>query len=182
MLKILIFFQIGIGAFVSGMDAGNIYNSWPLMGNAYFPDDNDINSLNMMGLNINPEDIFDPTTAAQKARLGLNILRAFTDAAQFGTSDFIFKGLSKNTTYFPEFTGASNIKFRGKTIPKIADWNRLFKAMAGKNYASQYFTPDLGTALKYGGEGGSIVAIPRTPGVRGWKNCCLLYTSDAADE
>ena len=123
-----------------------------------------------MGLNINPEDIFDPTTAAQKARLGLNILRAFTDAAQFGTSDFIFKGLSKNTTYFPEFTGASNIKFRGKTIPKIADWNRLFKAMAGKNYASHYFTPDLGTALKYGGEGGSIVAIPRTPGVRGWKN------------
>ena len=134
------------------------------------PDDNDINSLNMMGLNINPEDIFDPTTAAQKARLGLNILRAFTDAAQFGTSDFIFIGLSKNTRYFPEFTGASNINFRGKTIPKIADWNRLFKTMAGKNYASQYFTPDLGTALKYGGEGGSIVALPRTAGVKGWKN------------
>ena len=29
-----------IGAFVSGMDAGKIYNSWPLMGNSYFPDDN----------------------------------------------------------------------------------------------------------------------------------------------
>ena len=42
---ILIFFQIGIGAFVSGMDAGKIYNSWPLMGNTYFPDDNNINSL-----------------------------------------------------------------------------------------------------------------------------------------
>ena len=55
------------------------------------PDDNDINSLNMMGLNINPEDIFDPTTAAQKKpRLGLNILRAFTDAAQFGASEFHF--------------------------------------------------------------------------------------------
>ena len=50
------------------------------------PDDNDINSLNMMGLNINPEDIFDPTTAAQKARLGLNILRAFTDACLLYTS------------------------------------------------------------------------------------------------
>ena len=32
--------QIIIGAFVSGMDAGKIYNSWPLMGNSYFPDDN----------------------------------------------------------------------------------------------------------------------------------------------
>ena len=36
---LLIFFQISIGAFVSGMDAGKIYNSWPLMGTAYFPDD-----------------------------------------------------------------------------------------------------------------------------------------------
>ena len=42
---ILIFFQIGMGAFVSGMDAGKIYNSWPLMGNTYFPDDNNISSL-----------------------------------------------------------------------------------------------------------------------------------------
>ncbi len=38
---ILIFFQITIGAFVSGMDAGKIYNSWPLMGSTYFPNDND---------------------------------------------------------------------------------------------------------------------------------------------
>ncbi len=37
---VLIFFQISIGAFVSGMDAGKIYNTWPLMGNNYFPDDN----------------------------------------------------------------------------------------------------------------------------------------------
>ena len=36
---ILIFTQILIGAFVSGMDAGKIYNSWPLMGSSYFPDD-----------------------------------------------------------------------------------------------------------------------------------------------
>jgi cytochrome c oxidase assembly protein subunit 15 len=35
-----IYCQIIIGAFVSGMDAGQIYNSWPLMGNSYFPDDN----------------------------------------------------------------------------------------------------------------------------------------------
>ena len=44
-LLLLIFLQIIIGAFVSGMDAGRIYNSWPLMGNNYFPDDNKINNL-----------------------------------------------------------------------------------------------------------------------------------------
>ena len=133
-------------------------------------DVNGINSLNMMGLNVNPRDIYDPTTSAQKGRLGLNILRSFTDSALFGGSDFIFKGLPKGVNYLPSFTGASNVTLFGQKIPKIADWNRLFKTMAGKNYASQYFTPDLGTALKYGGEGGSIVALPRTPGVRGWKN------------
>ena len=42
---ILIFIQILVGAFVSGMDAGKIYNSWPLMGYSYFPDDNRINNL-----------------------------------------------------------------------------------------------------------------------------------------
>ena len=41
----LIFLQIAIGAFVSGMDAGNIYNSWPYMGNSYFPDDNNLDDL-----------------------------------------------------------------------------------------------------------------------------------------
>ena len=34
-----------MGAFVSGMDAGKIYNSWPLMGSSYFPDDNVTNNL-----------------------------------------------------------------------------------------------------------------------------------------
>ena len=42
---ILIFIQITIGAFVSGMDAGLIYNTWPLMGENYFPDDNRISNL-----------------------------------------------------------------------------------------------------------------------------------------
>ncbi len=40
-----IFLQILMGAFVSGMDAGTIYNSWPLMGNSYFPDDNNLINL-----------------------------------------------------------------------------------------------------------------------------------------
>jgi len=35
----LLFLQLIIGAFVSGMDAGNVYNTWPLMGSNYFPDD-----------------------------------------------------------------------------------------------------------------------------------------------
>ena len=42
---LLIFLQIIIGAFVSGMDAGKIYNSWPLMGETYFPNDNSIENL-----------------------------------------------------------------------------------------------------------------------------------------
>ena len=35
----LLFIQLIIGAFVSGMDAGTVYNTWPLMGATYFPDD-----------------------------------------------------------------------------------------------------------------------------------------------
>ena len=35
----LLFLQLVVGAFVSGMDAGKVYNTWPLMGSSYFPDD-----------------------------------------------------------------------------------------------------------------------------------------------
>ena len=42
---ILIFVQLILGAFVSGMDAGKIYNSWPLMGNTFFPNDNNLIDL-----------------------------------------------------------------------------------------------------------------------------------------
>ena len=41
----LLFVQITIGAFVSGMDAGKIYNSWPLMGESYFPNDSNLANL-----------------------------------------------------------------------------------------------------------------------------------------
>tara|TARA_B100001059_G_scaffold218025_1_gene237819 strand:- start:938 stop:1954 length:1017 start_codon:yes stop_codon:yes gene_type:complete len=44
-LLFLVFTQIMFGAFVSGMDAGKIYNSWPFMGNTYFPDDNNFKNL-----------------------------------------------------------------------------------------------------------------------------------------
>ena len=42
---VLIFLQITLGAFVSGMDAGTIYNSWPLMGSSYFPNDNEFRNI-----------------------------------------------------------------------------------------------------------------------------------------
>ena len=49
---LLLFTQLVIGAFVSGMDAGKIYNTWPLMGSNYFPDDNQIiNLFNFSSLN-----------------------------------------------------------------------------------------------------------------------------------
>ena len=47
-LLILIFFQIIIGAFVSGLDAGMIYQSWPLMGTSFFPDDIILNNFSLI--------------------------------------------------------------------------------------------------------------------------------------
>ena len=38
-LIFLIFLQIIFGAFVSGLDAGRLYQTWPLMGNSFFPND-----------------------------------------------------------------------------------------------------------------------------------------------
>ncbi len=38
-LIFLIFLQITFGAFTSGLDAGKIYQTWPLMNNYFFPDD-----------------------------------------------------------------------------------------------------------------------------------------------
>ena len=39
MLLLIIFLQIILGAFVSGLDAGQIYQTWPQMGNSFIPDD-----------------------------------------------------------------------------------------------------------------------------------------------
>ena len=44
-LIFLIFLQIIIGAFVSGLDAGKLYQTWPLMGSNYFPDDFTIKNI-----------------------------------------------------------------------------------------------------------------------------------------
>ena len=35
----LLFIQVILGAFVSGLDAGKIYQTWPLMGDSFFPND-----------------------------------------------------------------------------------------------------------------------------------------------
>ena len=45
-LIFLIFLQIIFGAFVSGLDAGKIYQNWPLMGDTFFPDDTKVSSIN----------------------------------------------------------------------------------------------------------------------------------------
>jgi len=45
LLLFLIFLQLVVGAFVSGLDAGKIYQTWPLMNGTYFPSDNFINNL-----------------------------------------------------------------------------------------------------------------------------------------
>ena len=44
-LIFLVFFQIIFGAFVSGLDAGKIYQTWPYMGNSFFPNDYEILKL-----------------------------------------------------------------------------------------------------------------------------------------
>ena len=41
----MILFQVISGAFVSGLDAGRIYQTWPLMGRTYFPSDVNITNL-----------------------------------------------------------------------------------------------------------------------------------------
>ena len=54
----LLFLQLIIGAFVSGMDAGKVYNTWPLMGSSYFPDDSQFTEF----LNVN---VFDNPSIVQ---------------------------------------------------------------------------------------------------------------------
>ena len=40
-----ILLQICLGAFVSGLDAGQVYQTWPLMNQSYFPDDSNLKDL-----------------------------------------------------------------------------------------------------------------------------------------
>ena len=45
LLTLLIFIQVIFGALVSGLDAGKIYQTWPLMGDNFFPDDSSIDNF-----------------------------------------------------------------------------------------------------------------------------------------
>ena len=50
----ILLFQILIGALVSGLDAGKIYQTWPLMNYSYFPDDSKFVDLQNLNLFNNP--------------------------------------------------------------------------------------------------------------------------------
>ena len=67
---LLIFFQLIIGAFVSGMDAGKVYNTWPLMGSTYFPSDSSFFEF----LNL---EVFDNPSIMQFAHRNLAYLIVF---------------------------------------------------------------------------------------------------------
>jgi cytochrome c oxidase assembly protein subunit 15 len=47
---LIIFLQITLGAFVSGLDAGEIYQTWPLMNNNYLPDDIDFKAITLSNI------------------------------------------------------------------------------------------------------------------------------------
>jgi len=117
-------------------------------------------------------------------QFGARLLRSITDPIKYA-GDYMFKGLPSGIEYLPNFTGAGPFG-----LPKIADmpgavarWvtggssnpvsrviDNTVQAVLGKNYATQYFTPDVTTAIKYAGPGGTVVAMPRTSGVAGIKN------------
>jgi len=47
---LIIFLQITLGAFVSGLDAGEIYQTWPLMNDNYLPDDADFKTITLSNI------------------------------------------------------------------------------------------------------------------------------------
>ena len=47
-LFLSIFLQISLGGLVSGLDAGLVYSSWPLMGNTFVPEDYWIDNLHLL--------------------------------------------------------------------------------------------------------------------------------------
>jgi len=90
---LLIFFtfcilvQISIGAFVSGLDAGQIYQSWPLMNHGYFPDDSSPKDLFSM-------KVFDTPSIVQFVHRNVAyfiiLLFSFIAIIIFRNKDFIY--------------------------------------------------------------------------------------------
>ena len=46
----LVFLQITFGAFTSGLDAGKVYQTWPLMNDYFFPDDLTIKNISILNI------------------------------------------------------------------------------------------------------------------------------------
>ena len=107
-------------------------------------------------------------------KVGLNIGRGLLDNAIYGNTDLLFKGLDSATPkYIPDFAGGVGGPEWFKGLYTKAFGNRKLTEIGPLKIFSrdiQYFTPDFNTALKYAGEGGTFVAMPRPDSVRGLKN------------
>ena len=108
--------------------------------------------------------------ATQAGMFSTRIGRGVLDNIGYGSGDFMFKGLPAGVEYNPAFSGAGDKLFglnpQGKKLTDLFGLRGAFGALAD----TQYFTPDLGTAMKYAGVDGSIVAMPRTSGFSSFKN------------
>ncbi len=87
---LLIFLQITLGAFVSGLDAGKIYQTWPLMNYTYFPDDVDFYNISFKGI------FYDPSLTQFLHRNLAYLIFAYS----IGTLIYIFNKKKENL-YFP---------------------------------------------------------------------------------
>jgi len=108
--------------------------------------------------------------ATQAGMFSTRIGRGVLDNIGYGSGDFMFKGLPAGVDYNPAFSGAGDKLFglnpQGKKLTDLFGLRGAFGELAD----TQYFTPDLGTAMKYAGEGGSVVSMPRTRGFSSFKN------------
>ena len=114
--------------------------------------------------------------ATQAGMFSTRIGRGVLDNIGYGSGDFMFKGLPAGVEYNPAFRGGGDklripktgieLNPKGKKLVDLLGIQGAFGELAD----TQYFTPDLGTAMKYAKEGGSVVAMPRTSGFSSFKN------------
>ena len=108
--------------------------------------------------------------ATQAGMFSTRIGRGVLDNIGYGSGDFMFKGLPAGVEYNPAFRGGGDKLFglnpQGKKLTDLFGLRGAFGELAD----TQYFSPDLGTAMKYAKEGGSVVAMPRTSGFSSFKN------------
>ena len=114
--------------------------------------------------------------ATQAGMFSTRIGRGVLDNIGYGSGDFMFKGLPAGVEYNPAFRGGGDklripktgieLNPKGKKLVDLLGIQGAFGELAD----TQYFTPDLGTAMKYAKEGGSVVTMPRTSGFSSFKN------------